>query len=348
MASDPSELIPTLDALLEARRRIAPLIRRTPVLNDPELDAELGVRIFFKCENLQLGGAFKLRGATNAALLLAAEGRPRRLLTQSSGNHGAALALACRRLGLPLTVVVPRTAPRAKLEAMRRRGAELWFCDPDQQSRDRAVASLLAGGEFAYVHPFEDPRVIAGQGTATLEWLEDAPELEAILVPVSGGGLASGTAIAAHARNPAIRIFGVEPSAAADTRASLAAGRPMRGMVGETICDALRAEPGPLTLRILCAHLEQVLVVDDAQVLAAMRIAWERLKLVLEPSGAVGLAALLAEAERFRGQRVGVLLSGGNVDPELFVQALATPRPPLAEDAAASQPGRLEAGHEPP
>lgn len=335
MASDPSELIPTLNAVSEARRRIAPFIRRTPVLNDPELDAELGARVFFKCENLQLGGAFKLRGATNAALLVAAEQRHRRLLTQSSGNHGAALALACRRLGLALTVVVPRNAPRTKLEAMRRRGAELWFCDPDQQSRDRAVASLLASGDFAYVHPFDDPRVIAGQGTATLEWLEDTPELETILVPVSGGGLASGTAIAAHARNSAIRIFGVEPSAAADTKASLAAGRPVRGMVGETICDALRAEPGALTLRILSTRLEQVLVVEDPQVLAAMRFAWDRLKLVLEPSGAVGLAALLADTERFRGQNVGVLLSGGNVDPELFAQALATRGPPRTENAAA-------------
>jgi threonine dehydratase len=324
MALDPGAPTPSFTTLLSARERIAPFIRRTPVLRDPELDAELGARIFFKCENLQLGGAFKLRGATHAALCLVEGGARPHLLTQSSGNHGAALALACRRLGLRLTVVVPRTAPQAKIGAMRALGAELVFCEPDQASRDQAVARRLAEGDFAYVHPFDDPRVIAGQGTATLEWLEEAPGLDAILVPVSGGGLASGTALAAHGIDPAIRIYGVEPRAAADAQASLRRGAIQRGMVGATVCDALRAELGALTFPILREHLADVLLVEDEEVLAAMRFAWERLKLVLEPSGAAALAALLTDPARFRGLRVGVMLTGGNVDPALFAHALGT------------------------
>lgn len=321
--------IPRRDDLLAARARIAPFVRRTPVLHDPELDRLLGLQLFLKCENVQIGGAFKLRGATNASLLIAASGHRGRLLTQSSGNHGAALALACRRLGLALTVVVPRTAPRSKIEAMRREGAELVFCEPDQASRDAAIEAVRAESDFAYVHPFDDSWVIAGQASATLEWLEEVPTLEVILVPVSGGGLASGTALAAHAHDPRIEVFGVEPSAAADARASLTAGSIQRGLVGPTLCDALRAELGPLTFRILSAHLAEVLLVDDDEVLAAMRFACERLKLVLEPSGAAALAALLKARHRFRGRQVGVLLSGGNVDPEILALALQAPATPL-------------------
>ncbi|MDW8479723.1 MAG: threonine/serine dehydratase [Xanthomonadales bacterium] len=326
--SSPNTAIPNAGAIREARARIAPYVRRTPVLADPELDRLLGLRVSFKCENLQLGGAFKLRGAMNAVLSLVAAGDRRALLTQSSGNHGAALARACRLLGRPVTVVVPRSAPPPKLELLREQGARLVFCEPEQASRDAAVAALRAEADYAYVHPFDDPRVIAGQGTAALEWLEEEPALETILVPVSGGGLASGIAIAAHAHDPRLAVIGVEPAGAADALASLRAGRIVRGQPVATLCDALRAELGELTFAILSRHLEEILVVEDEDALAAMAFAWQRLKLVLEPSGAVALAALLAHRERLRGRRVGVLLSGGNVDPGLFAQALARPLPP--------------------
>ena len=300
--------------VLAAAARIAPHARVTPVLRSRSLDALAGCELHFKCENLQRVGAFKFRGACNAVFSLDDAQAVRGVVTQSSGNHGAAIALACRLRGIRATVVVPRSAPAVKLTAIRDFGAEIVHCDTDQASRDSATADVLARTGGVLVHPFNDPRVIAGQGTATLELLREAHGLDTVIAPVSGGGLLSGTAIAAHGVDRAIRVLGAEPEGARDAHDSLVAGARITGRIADTISDGLRAELGTLTFPILREHVAAILLVDDAQTVAAMRLIWERLKLVVEPSGAVPLAAVLRHRECFGGRRVGVILSGGNVD----------------------------------
>jgi threonine dehydratase len=238
----------------------------------------------------------------------------RGVVTQSSGNHGAAIALACRLRGIPAHVVVPRAAPQIKLAAIRDFGAHIIPCEVAQADRDRVTAQVLAetGGEL--VHPYNDARVIAGQGTATLELMHQSPGLDAVIAPVSGGGLLSGTALAAKGLRPDIAVYGAEPQQAADAYESLRQGRRITDMTPDTICDGLRAHLGTLTFAILSRHCDAMLLASEAEIIAAMRLLWERLKQVVEPSGAVALAAILRDPYRFRGRRVGVILSGGNVD----------------------------------
>lgn len=305
---------PDADAIGAAAARIAGHAHRTPVLRARSLERDLGCELHFKAEHLQRAGAFKFRGAANAIFGLAAADARRGVVTQSSGNHGAAVALACAMRGIPCTVVVPGEAPRVKLEAIRRHGARIVPCDVPQAARDAVSARVLAETGGHYVPPFEDPRIVAGQATATLELLEAVPDIELVVSPVSGGGLASGAALALAAFAPRARLVGAEPAGAADAHASLAAGHRITGLRPDTICDGLRAELGPTTFEILRRHAEAILTVPDARTLAAMRMIWERLKQVVEPSGAIGLAAILEHPERFRGRRVGVILSGGNVD----------------------------------
>ncbi|MFC4727160.1 pyridoxal-phosphate dependent enzyme [Coralloluteibacterium thermophilus] len=311
---DPTAHVPSLADIENAAARIAPLAQVTPVLRSASLDALAGCSLHFKCEHLQRIGAFKFRGAANAVFSLSDEDAARGVVTQSSGNHGAAVALACRLRGIPATVVVPRTAPAIKLAAIRDFGARVVLCEHDQASRDAATAEVLRETGGALVHPFNDARVIAGQATATLELLRQAPGLDTVVAPVSGGGLLSGTALAAHAQDPGIRVFGAEPEGARDAHDSLAGGTRIVGRRAETVCDGLRAELGTLTFAILREHAAGVLLVDDAEVVAAMRLVWERLKQAIEPSAAVTLAAVLRYPERFAGRRVGLILSGGNVD----------------------------------
>jgi threonine dehydratase len=306
--------IPGLDELRAAARRIAGHALRTPVLRSDALDALAGCRLHFKCENLQRGGAFKFRGACNAVFSLTDAAAARGVLTQSSGNHGAAIALACRIRGVAATVVVPRSAPRIKLEAIRGYGAEIVECEVSQASRDAATAAEQARRQAAFVHPFNDARVIAGQGTATLELLAEVPAVDTLLAPVSGGGLLSGTALAAHGLDPGLRVYGAEPAGAADAHDSLRTGVRITGRRAETICDGLRAELGPLTFAILREHAAGILLADEHEIVAAMRLLWDRLKVVVEPSAAVTLAAVLRHPETFAGREVGVILSGGNVD----------------------------------
>ncbi|MBS7457135.1 pyridoxal-phosphate dependent enzyme [Coralloluteibacterium stylophorae] len=305
---------PTLSDIHAAAARIAPLAHVTPVLRSRSLDAIAGCELHFKCEHLQRIGAFKFRGAANAVFSLDEAAAARGVVTQSSGNHGAAIALACRLRGIPATVVVPRSAPAIKLAAIRDFGARIVPCDTSQAARDAATAEVLreSGGEL--IHPFNDARVIAGQGTATLELLAQAPGLDTVLAPVSGGGLLSGTAIAAHAHDAGIRVFAAEPEGAADAHASFVSGARVTGRHAETICDGLRAELGTLTFPIVREHVEDILLVSDDEVVAAMRLVWERLKQAIEPSAAVTLAAVLRHRGRFAGRRVGLILSGGNVD----------------------------------
>lgn len=309
-----ADTLPTLDDIRDAAVRIAGHARRTPVLTSRSLDALTGARLFFKCENLQRVGAFKFRGACNAVRSLDDATAARGVVTQSSGNHGAAVALACQERGVAATVVVPRSAPAVKLAAIRAFGARIVPCEVAQSDRDRVTAQVLSeqGGDL--VHPYNDGRVIAGQGTATLELLDDVPDLDVLVAPVSGGGLLSGACLAGHGLRPDLQLYGAEPEGAADAHDSLAAGQRITGRVAETICDGLRAELGTLTFPVLASHLSGVLVVPDAETIAAMRLIWERLKLVAEPSAAITLACVMRHPECFAGRRVGLILSGGNVD----------------------------------
>jgi threonine dehydratase len=310
----PIPTAPTLLDIRDAAARIAPHAQVTPVLRSRSLDALAGCELHFKCEHLQRIGAFKFRGAANAVFGLDPAQAARGVVTQSSGNHGAAVALACRLRGIAAHVVVPRSAPRIKLAAIRDFGATVVPCEVAQADRDRVTAEVLArtGGEL--VHPFDDARVIAGQGTATLELLQQVPGLDAVIAPVSGGGLLSGTALAAKGAQPGIQVYGAEPEQASDAYESLRQGRRITDMTPDTICDGLRAQLGPLPFAILSRHCDAMLLAGEAQIVAAMRLVWERLKQVVEASAAVPLAAILRHPERFRGRRVGVILSGGNVD----------------------------------
>ena len=305
---------PTFDDVLAAAARIATHAQVTPVLRSGSLDALAGAELHFKCENLQRMGAFKFRGACNAVWSLDEATAARGVLTHSSGNHGAALALAARTRGIAAHVVVPEGAVPAKLEAIRAAGASLEFCAPTMAAREAAAVAVQARTGGTLVHPFTDPAVIAGQGTAALELLRAAPGLDLLLVPVGGGGLVGGTAIAAAGAAPRTRVVGAEPEGAADAFESLRRGVRVTDMVADTICDGLRGVVGAVNLQLLRAHEVDVLLVSDAETLAAMRLLWERLKLLVEPSSATVLAAVLRYPERFAGRRVGIILSGGNVD----------------------------------
>jgi threonine dehydratase len=313
MPQDPLS-IPSFDDVLAAAERIARHVHRTPVVTSRSLDRAAGASLFFKCENLQRTGAFKMRGASNAVWSLSGEEARRGVVTHSSGNHGAALARAAGQRGIRCQVVMPEGAPRAKLQAVMDFGAEVVTCAPTLQAREETTARLLAEGGGVLVHPYEDSRVIAGQGTAALELLAEVPNLDVVVAPIGGGGLLSGTAIAAAARAPNARVWGAEPEGADDAKRSLAAGRITPVDQPKTVADGLRATIGTLALAILGRLGVQIATVDDAATLAAMRLFWERAKLVIEPSAAVAVAALVAGAIPVKGARVGVVLSGGNLD----------------------------------
>jgi threonine dehydratase len=313
-AGAPDTAPPGPDDLHAAARRIAPHAHRTPVLPCSSLDEELGARLFFKCENFQRVGAFKFRGACNAVFSLDQESAAGGVVTHSSGNHGAALALAARLRGIPATVVIPEGATAAKRAAVARYGAEVVDCRPGQASREAAVTDVLARGGGTLVHPYDDVRVIAGQGTAALELLEQAPDLDRVMAPVGGGGLMSGTAIAVSGTSPAIRITGVEPALADEARRSLAAGRILSAGDPPTLADGLRTTVGQITFPIIQDRVEGIVAVSESAIVEAMRLIFERMKIVVEPSAAVCLAALRDGALDVRGERVGIILSGGNVD----------------------------------
>jgi len=308
-----------LCAIRDAAARIAPHAHATPVLRSTSLDALAGCSLQFKCENLQRIGAFKFRGACNAVYSLPPEISRHGVATHSSGNHGAALALAARLRGISAHVVVPANASSVKRAAIERYGAHIIDCEPNMAARDAAARDVLARTGAEFVHPFSDPRVIAGQGTVALEFLRqcEGPEmtgLDALIAPIGGGGLMSGCAIATRALSPRTRLWGAEPAAAADAHDSLAEGRLITDRTPQTICDGLRGHLAPITFDILRSHLDGILLADEEKVIAAMRLLWECLKIVVEPSAAVALAVVLRERERFAGQRVGIVLSGGNVE----------------------------------
>jgi threonine dehydratase len=305
-----------------AAKRIAPFVHRTPVLTSRRLDDEVGARLYFKCENFQAGGAFKARGAFNAVLSLAPEAAQCGVATHSSGNHGAALALAAARRGVPAWVVMPTDAPVFKRTMVARYGATVIDCAPGLANREAALARLAEHSGATTVHPYDDAAVIAGQGTAALELLEQAGPLDVLLAPVGGGGLVSGCVLAGRSACPAARIFAAEPAGADDCWQSFQRGERVRLEHVDTVADGLRASIGVRNWALISTGVEAVVRVGDDEIVAAMRSAWERLKIVIEPSAAVPLAAILGGRLPLAGLRVGVLLSGGNLDldalPALF------------------------------
>ncbi len=307
-------VVPTLADIRAAQARIAGFAHRTPVMTCATIDALVDAQVYFKCENLQKVGAFKYRGATNAVQSLDDATAARGVTTHSSGNHAQALALAARVRGIPAYVVMPRTAPAVKRDAVAGYGAEIIPCEPTLQAREDTLDQVVARTGAHVVHPYNDARVIAGQGTAALELLEQAPGLDVVMTPVGGGGLLSGTAIAVTESAPGVRVLAAEPAGADDAARSLAAGKIIASVNPQTICDGLLTSLGTLTYPIIRDRVERIVTVGDTAVIGAMRLIWERMKLVIEPSGAVGLAALLEKRGEVGGRRIGVVISGGNVD----------------------------------
>lgn len=311
---------PTYRDVCEAAARIAGIAHRTPVMTSRTLDERAGCSVFLKCESFQRMGAFKFRGAYNAVAQLAAAERDRGVVTHSSGNHAQALALAARLAGIRAVVVMPRGSSPPKLAATRDTyGAEVVLCENNVASREATTRRLIEERGLTMVHPYDDDRIIAGAGTAALELLQDTGGLDAVVAPIGGGGLGSGTCVAAHGCAPATRVFGAEPQRADDARRSLEAGRVVaNAQPPDTIADGLRTNLSERTFAVLSRRLEAVVTVSEAEIIEAMRFLWERLKLVVEPSGAVPVAALLSGRIELAGKRVGAIVSGGNVDLAAF------------------------------
>ena len=305
---------PTLAAIRAAAGRIAPYAHRTPVLTCASLDRAVEAQVFLKCENFQKVGAFKFRGACNAVFSLTAAEAAHGVATHSSGNHAQALALAARLRGIPAHIVMPANAPVVKQAGVAGYGGRITLCEPVLEARETALAAVVASTGAAVVHPYDDERVIAGQGTAALELLQEVPDLDVILAPVGGGGLLSGTAIAATELAPGIRVIAGEPAGAGDAFRSLAEGRIVPSIMPETLADGLLTSLGELTFPIIRDRVERIVLVSEPGIVAAMRFIWERAKLVIEPSSAVPLAVLWERQVDLAGLRVGVILTGGNVD----------------------------------
>lgn len=301
-------------AIEEARKRVAPHVVNTPVVTNPRLDREHGGSFFFKCENLQLGGAFKARGAFNSVYSLSDDEAARGVVTHSSGNHAGALALAAKARGIPAWIVMPNNVPAVKAANVEAAGGRIVFCEPTLEAREAAARELLAEHGATLVHPYNDYRVIAGQGTVALELLEQVSAPDLILAPVSGGGLLSGIAVASRAVSPETRLIGVEPAGADDATRSFQTGQRVTGGTPRTIADGLRATLGDKTFPLIRRHVDEMVTVSEEGIVEAMRLLWDRLKLVIEPSAAVVFAAVLEGRVEAAGRRAALVLTGGNVD----------------------------------
>ena len=308
--------IPTHDDVNAAHRRIAPHVHRTPVLTSASLDRLTGAGLFFKCENFQRAGAFKARGASNAVFGLSDSEAANGVATHSSGNHAQALAWAARRRGIPCHVVMPDDAVAAKKEAVIGYGGRIVECAPSHPARKAALAALLGETGAAFVHPYDDPRVIAGQATCAVEMMEQTDGLDAVIAPIGGGGMVSGICLALSAIAPDTQVYAAEPEQADDAARSLRAGRIVVDEAPETIADGLKAPLGELTWHFVWGGVTDILTISEREIVAAMKLMWTRLKTVVEPSSAVPLAAILKHPRVFVGKRVGVVVTGGNVDPD--------------------------------
>jgi threonine dehydratase len=304
----------TLDDIQQAAERIEPYAHRTPVLTNDSLDQRVGAQVYLKCENFQKVGAFKFRGACNAVYSLSDGEAARGVCTHSSGNHAQALALAARMRGIPAYIVMPNNAPSVKKNAVAGYGGQITFCEPTLEARESTLDRIRLDAGANVVHPYNDERVIAGQGTAALELLEDVPDLDVIITPVGGGGLLSGTAIAATETKKGIRVIAGEPEMADDAYRSMKAGKIIPSTNPKTLADGLLTSLGTLTFPIIRERVEQIVTVSEQGISESMKFVWERAKIVIEPSAAVAVGALWERKIDLSGLKVGVILSGGNVD----------------------------------
>ena len=306
--------IPTYDDVLAAHERVRPYIHRTPVLTSSFLNQLTGAELFFKCENLQKAGAFKVRGACNAVFGLPEAQAAKGVATHSSGNHALSLSYAAGRRGIPCHVVMPRTAPQAKKDAVIGYGGQITECEPSTSSREAVFAEVEARTGADFVHPYNDPRVIAGQGTCSRELMDQVEGLEAVIAPIGGGGMISGTCLTLSAIAPDVQIFAAEPERADDAYRSFKAGHIIADDAPDTIADGLKVPLKDLTWHFVQRHVTDILTASDPEIVDAMKLIWKRMKIVMEPSSAVPLATILKNPDRFRGKRVGVIITGGNDD----------------------------------
>jgi threonine dehydratase len=306
--------IPTFDDVMAAHERIRPYIHRTPVLTSSYFNGLTGAELFFKCENFQKAGAFKARGASNAVFGLSEELAAKGVATHSSGNHGLSLSYAGGRRGIPVTVVMPRTAPEAKKAAVRGYGGQVVECEPSTTSREAVFAEVVAKSGADFVHPYNDPRVIAGQATCSKELVEDIGDLDAVIAPIGGGGMVSGSCLTLSNLSPKTKIYAAEPLNADDACRSFKAGHIIADDAPETVADGLKVPLKELTWHFVSNHVTDVLLATEDEIIDAMYLTWQRMKIVIEPSSAVPLATILKNRKLFEGKRVGVILTGGNVD----------------------------------
>lgn len=304
----------TLKDIEAAHERISPLIHRTPVFTNSSLNKLSGAELYFKCDNFQKAGSFKIRGATNTVEQLTIEELNRGVATTSSGNHGAALSMAVTRRGGKTKVVMPNNTPEIKVNNVERNGGEVVWCEPEQESRESVLKELIEKTGAVVVHPYNDERIMAGQGTCAKELLEDYPDLDTIVSPVSGGGLLSGTLLSSKALKANIQVFGAEPVEADDAYRSLKLGKIVPNETINTICDGLRAQIGTLTFPVIADLVDDIITVTEEEIIDSMRMIWERLKMIVEPSSSITLGAILKNKDRFKGKKVGLIISGGNVD----------------------------------
>lgn len=305
--------LPTLQDIKEAHARIKSQIHRTPVLTSQSLNQILGAEFFFKCENFQKVGAFKFRGASNSVLSLSEADAMKGVGTHSSGNHAAALALAARNRGIPSYIVMPDNSPEIKKKAVAGYGAQITYCEPTQESRETTMAKVQKETGCTFIHPFNRFEVLAGQGTASLEFMDEVPDLDLIMTPVGGGGLFSGTSIAVKSINDNIRVWAGEPEVADDAFRSLQTGvlQPPPGK--QTIADGLRTSLGPMTFEAIQTYADEIRLCSEQGIIKAMQMIWERMKIIVEPSSAVPLAALIENKPDWKGWKIGIILTGGNV-----------------------------------
>ncbi|MCX8054734.1 MAG: pyridoxal-phosphate dependent enzyme [Ignavibacteria bacterium] len=306
--------IPQINHIREAHERIKPFVHRTPVLTSSYLNSLLGCEIFFKCENFQKVGAFKFRGATNALLSATAEELRNGVATHSSGNHAQALALAAKMLGTKATIIMPNNSPSVKKNAVAGYGADIILCEPTLESRESTLREFVNQSGALFVHPYDNFNIICGQGTAALELIDEVGTLDAVIAPVGGGGLLSGTSIAVKSLLPKAKVYGAEPSGADDAARSMREGSRITQIVPNTVADGLRTTLSELTFSIIRQNVDDIITIDDDKIISSMRLIWERMKIIVEPSSATALAAVIAEKDRLAGSRIGIILSGGNVD----------------------------------
>lgn len=305
---------PTLQEIEDAHHRIRPFIHRTPLLSCKSINSVVEATVWFKCENMQKVGAFKARGATNAVRSISNEQLRLGVATHSSGNHAQALSWTARLAGVDAHIVMPSNSNRIKVEAVKGYGGMITFCEPTLDAREATLESVLRQTGATEIHPYNDLRIIAGQATATVEMLQDNPGLEIVIAPVGGGGLISGAAIACNYLAPTVKVVAAEPANADDAYLSFMQGKFIPSVNPETIADGLRTSLGSVTFPIILALVDRIIRVSEESIIVAMRMLWERMKLIVEPSGAVPLAALLEDPNLFRGKTIGIILSGGNAD----------------------------------